>query len=73
MFSLDQKLTIWHLADERCQWTDNSERCAEEFPDPRKADADHIVRWADGGPTTVENGRLLCPAHNRARGVNQPT
>jgi len=28
---------------------------------------DHIVPYARGGLTTQENGRLLCPAHNRAR------
>ncbi len=26
---------------------------------------DHIVAVADGGPSTVENLRLLCPAHNQ--------
>jgi hypothetical protein len=28
---------------------------------------DHIVEVTDGGPTVQENGRLLCPAHNRQR------
>lgn len=28
---------------------------------------DHIVRFADGGPTVQENGRLLCAYHNRLR------
>ena len=26
---------------------------------------DHVHRWADGGPTTVANGRLACGHHNR--------
>jgi len=29
--------------------------------------ADHIEPYADGGPTTQENGRLLCGFHNRLR------
>jgi hypothetical protein len=29
--------------------------------------ADHIETWAEGGPTTQENGRLLCGFHNRLR------
>jgi hypothetical protein len=29
--------------------------------------ADHIETWARGGPTTQENGRLLCGFHNRLR------
>ena len=28
---------------------------------------DHIVEYGDGGPTTQDNGRLLCPGHNRKR------
>ena len=30
-------------------------------------EADHIQPYADGGPTTQENGRLLCGFHNRLR------
>jgi Domain of unknown function (DUF222) len=32
-----------------------------------RCDIDHIWRSADGGPTHPDNGRLLCPADNRAR------
>ncbi|HEX2576981.1 MAG TPA: HNH endonuclease signature motif containing protein, partial [Aquihabitans sp.] len=28
---------------------------------------DHIVEYSDGGLTVQDNGRLLCPAHNRQR------
>jgi hypothetical protein len=28
---------------------------------------DHIDPYSDGGPTTQENGRLLCGFHNRLR------
>ena len=51
----------------RCEWVEDSEgRCPVTFANFSEADADHIVRWNDGGPTTVENGRLLCQKHNRA-------
>jgi hypothetical protein len=33
---------------------------------------DHIIRHADGGPTTQENGRLLCGFHNRLRDRDGP-
>jgi hypothetical protein len=33
---------------------------------------DHIQPWALGGPTTQENGRLLCPTHNRQRNQRPP-
>jgi Domain of unknown function (DUF222)/HNH endonuclease len=30
-----------------------------------RCEADHIVPYSEGGPTVLENGRLLCPFHNR--------
>ena len=30
-------------------------------------EADHVEPYAEGGPTTQENGRLLCGFHNRLR------
>jgi hypothetical protein len=32
-----------------------------------RCQADHVVSYAQGGPTTQENGRMACGAHNRAR------
>jgi hypothetical protein len=34
--------------------------------------ADHIVRYTDGGLTEQENGRLLCGYHNRLRNQRPP-
>lgn len=67
-FTEQQKIAIWDRARGRCEWTDdNGTRCEETFSNFRDADADHIIRWNDGGPTAVENGRLLCQHHNRSR------
>ena len=33
---------------------------------------DHIIEHADGGPTSVANGRLLCPQHNHQRPGRKP-
>ena len=30
-------------------------------------EADHLLAWEDGGPTSVENGALFCPNHHHAR------
>ncbi len=66
-FTEDQKVAIWSRASGRCEWKDEEgNRCLEEFPEFRAADADHVVKWKEGGRTSLENGRLLCPAHNRA-------
>lgn len=62
-FTIEQKIAIWERAKRKCEW----EGCVKEFPNPRIADADHIIMWEKGGPTTVENGRLLCKEHNRGR------
>jgi hypothetical protein len=39
---------------------------------PGACEADHIVPYALGGPTTQENGRLLCGYHNRLRNQRPP-
>ena len=31
---------------------------------PSWTDAHHVIFWTDGGPTTVENGVLLCESHH---------
>jgi Domain of unknown function (DUF222)/HNH endonuclease len=33
---------------------------------------DHIIPYAEGGPTTQENGRILCSFHNRLRNQRPP-
>ena len=30
-------------------------------------DIDHIIAWAQDGPTVQSNGRVACPKHNRRR------
>jgi hypothetical protein len=39
---------------------------------PDECQGDHIVPWPDGGPTTQDNGQLLCGSHNRWR-IGRPT
>lgn len=48
------------IRDRECQ----HELC-EEAAD--RCQCDHIVEYSKGGLTTQENGRLLCPFHNRLR------
>ncbi len=37
-----------------------------------RCQADHIIPYSEDGPTTQENGRLLCPFHNRLRNQRPP-
>jgi hypothetical protein len=47
--------------------------CTHPYCDgARRCDVDHIVPYGDGGPTTQENGRLLCGFHNRLRTQRPP-
>ena len=35
---------------------------------PNSAEPDHIIAWTDGGPNTIENGRVICRLCNQRRG-----
>jgi len=37
-----------------------------------RCEVDHIQPFSAGGPTTQENGRLLCGFHNRLRNQRPP-
>jgi hypothetical protein len=43
--------------------------CTHDWCDTPAArcDVDHVLPWAWRGPTTQDNGRLLCPFHNHLR------
>lgn len=49
-------------------------RCAHPYCDrpASQCEVDHILPFSAGGPTTQENGRLLCPFHNRLRNQRPP-
>ena len=66
LFSEEQKRAIWWRAEKRCE----APGCVAEFAHWKDADADHWVRHSEGGSTSVENGRLLCKAHNRSGKFN---
>ncbi|TCK20619.1 HNH endonuclease [Pseudonocardia endophytica] len=42
-------------------------RCAESYCDAPAREIDHVVRAADGGPTTFDLGRGACQFHNLLR------
>ena len=54
------------VRDQRCRHP-----YCEDIPAER-CQVDHIVPFSRGGPTTQENGRLLCPFHNRLRNKPPP-
>jgi hypothetical protein len=47
----------------RCSYVDpkTGERCRSSH----KLEADHIIAWADGGKSELDNSRLLCSGHHK--------
>lgn len=57
------KLKLWRRAQGQCEWVDlkTHSRCSSRY----RLQNDHYPRpFALGGPSTYENLRLVCPAHN---------
>ncbi len=50
------------------------QECTHPYRDvpAARCQVDHIQPWAAGGPTTQDNGRLLCGPHNRMRNQRPP-
>ena len=54
---------VWQRDQGRCNWPiDGGGVCGSTH----RLELDHIVPWARGGETTVENLRLTCSRHNLA-------
>jgi hypothetical protein len=49
-------------------------QCVHAYCDrpAKECQIDHIVPWGKGGPTTQENGQVLCGFHNRLRNHGPP-
>lgn len=45
---------------------DDGKRCTETSYS--KLEVDHIIPWANGGQTTLDNAQLLCKHHNASKG-----
>ncbi len=62
---IGRKTRVWTAAqrraiiarDRHCTWPDCEVR-------PEWCDIHHVDHWADGGPTSVEKGKLLCRFHH---------
>jgi hypothetical protein len=59
-FSAAQRRVV-EVRDRHCQHPSGCDVKAES------CQVDHIVEYTDGGATSVDNARLLCPVHNRRR------
>jgi hypothetical protein len=53
---------VWARDGGRCSWPLDGGGCCGST---RRLELDHLVPWAAGGPTTADNLRVVCAAHNR--------
>lgn len=60
-FTQDERFVIWVSSGKVCA------ECERNIDNLEDMDADHDDRWADGGPTSLENARCLCVPCNRGR------
>lgn len=66
-FTHVQKLAIFRRDNQTCQV---GIKCGGARVEWDNWHCDHKTAWAKGGPTTVENGQVACPACNLAKGSN---
>jgi hypothetical protein len=61
---LGRRTPVWSAAQRRAITLRDRGRC--RFPScwRRTCDVHHVVHFADGGSTAVDNGILLCPRHH---------
>ena len=58
---------ILYSRSNRCAHIDeNGQRCNET--NYSNLEVDHIIPWANGGQTTLDNAQLLCKHHNASKG-----
>lgn len=64
LFTAQQKRYLMLQANGRCEhrWF-LLLRCAQN----QRLQADHVMPWSRGGRTTLANGQMLCPRHNRRK------
>ena len=59
-FTDEERYVIWELGQRHCK------ECDKDLPELDDMQADHVVQWAMGGPTSLKNARCLCEDCNQA-------
>jgi hypothetical protein len=60
------RMSVWTAAQRRSISLRDRGRCRLVACERRSCDVHHLRHYADGGPTSVANGVLLCPRHHTA-------
>lgn len=70
-FTHEQRLVIFNRANGSCVNPEDNPDCVNTCT-WENWHADHIIPHSKGGPTTVENGQLLCPSCNSKKADKTP-
>ena len=62
-FSNDERFIIFKLSGGKCA------NCGKIFKNFSDFEADHVISWKKGGPTTIANAQALCQTCNRSKGA----
>ena len=66
LFTYEQRAAIFRKFNGKCVNWDGNPDCEGECQWDN-FHADHVIPHSAGGPTTVDNGQLLCPSCNKKK------
>lgn len=72
LYTAEERRRIGARAGWRCEHVANGERCTHAG-DARWMHAHHVIPWAAGGRTTLDNAAWYCSLHNGRVGDRMPT
>ena len=72
VLNVGRKTRVWTAAQRRAVVARDRHCTADGCERPAQwCDVHHIIHWADGGDTSVENGRLLCRYHHTQQHIRE--
>ena len=71
LFSRSQRYEMWFKQEGKCPRTGKIIP-EDEINNHELWAADHVIPYSKGGPTTVDNGELVCKEYNLAKGNKMP-
>ena len=74
ILDVGRKTRVWSTAQRRAVTARDQHCTAQGCERPAQwCDIHHIVHWANGGKTSIENGRLLCRYHHTQQHIQDKT
>lgn len=71
LFTKSQRYQMWARQDGKCPRTGKT-ILEDDINNHDLWAADHVIPYAKGGPTTLDNGELVCKRYNLSKGAKMP-